>query len=172
MAFWSISILLREIILVVSTTSLLIYIGTRAQVLSQHLSQSKAESASLALRALQSVIPDLSQSIDGRLKHLAYLPRPLERVLHMLYGPQIISRAYNQVSHHACACIFIKTAHDVLIYMIHSQSGGKSFKVATPANEMLFVTTPELLIEVNKASLKELSLHATAKDVKLISCAP
>jgi predicted ThiF/HesA family dinucleotide-utilizing enzyme len=42
---------------------------------------------------------------------------------------------------------------------------GKAFKVATPSNDHLLVTSEDLIRELIDAPIQQLSLHAVAKEV-------
>jgi hypothetical protein len=53
------------------------------------------------------------------------------------------------------------------------QAQGKPFKVPTPTNDHLLVTSMDLIMELVEAPRQRLSLHAVAKevcDVTVVSC--
>ncbi|QYS95719.1 hypothetical protein H0G86_002994 [Trichoderma simmonsii] len=70
----------------------------------------------------------------------SFLVRRIHGVLYLFSGPELIDRAYNRVQ-------------------------GKPFKVPTPSNDHLFITSTSLIKELINAPSQSLSLHAVAKEV-------
>ncbi|KAI2469098.1 cytochrome P450 [Annulohypoxylon bovei var. microspora] len=66
--------------------------------------------------------------------------RPLLGIFYLIRGPQIIDNAYKKAN-------------------------GKPFKITTPSNDHLLITSPEMIREVIDAPLERLSLHAVAKEI-------
>ncbi|KAK3303783.1 cytochrome P450 [Chaetomium strumarium] len=74
---------------------------------------------------------------------LLYLVRNRRRIYGLWYlvrGPQVIDNAY-------------------------AKAEGKAFKVATPSNDHLLVTSDDLIRELIDAPIQQLSLHAVAKEI-------
>ncbi|KAF3071576.1 Cytochrome P450 monooxygenase paxP [Trichoderma lentiforme] len=71
---------------------------------------------------------------------ISFLVRRIHGVLYLFSGPKLIDRAYNRAQ-------------------------GKPFKVSTPSNDHLFITSTSLIKELINAPSQHLSLHAVAKEV-------
>ncbi|KAJ8124792.1 hypothetical protein O1611_g8849 [Lasiodiplodia mahajangana] len=74
----------------------------------------------------------------------------------------MIENAYKKVNH---AQSQRKAVHLQLTERVGEQAGGKPFKVTTPSNDHLLITSPELIRELIDAPLNRLSLHAVAKEI-------
>ncbi|KAJ4861649.1 cytochrome p450 domain-containing protein [Trichoderma breve] len=70
----------------------------------------------------------------------SFLVRRIHGVLYLFSGPELIDRAYNRAQ-------------------------GKPFKVSTPSNDYLFITSTSLIKELINAPSQHLSLHAVAKEI-------
>ncbi|UKZ67614.1 uncharacterized protein TrAtP1_008769 [Trichoderma atroviride] len=71
---------------------------------------------------------------------MSYLLRRTQGLGYLIWGPDLIDRAY-------------------------SKAQGKPFKVSTPANDHLLVTSLDLIMELVEAPRQRLSLHAVAKEI-------
>ncbi|EHK23856.1 uncharacterized protein TRIVIDRAFT_200187 [Trichoderma virens Gv29-8] len=74
---------------------------------------------------------------------ISFLIRRIQGLLYLFFGPEIIDHAYKQAK-------------------------GKTFKVSTPSNDHLLITSTALIRELINAPLQHLSLHAVAKERKQI----
>lgn len=88
---------------------------------------------------------------------MLYLFRRIQGLGYLIWGPDLIDRAYNKVTMHEAQVISPK--HNTW------QAQGKSFKISTPANDHLLVTSIDLIMELVEAPRQRLSLHAVAKEV-------
>ncbi|KAL7955519.1 cytochrome P450 [Trichoderma compactum] len=70
----------------------------------------------------------------------SFLVRRIHGILYLFSGPKLIDRAYNRAQ-------------------------GRSFKVSTPSNDHLFITSTSLIKELINAPSQHLSLHAVAKEI-------
>ncbi|KAL7791988.1 cytochrome P450 [Trichoderma ceciliae] len=73
-------------------------------------------------------------------KATSYLLRRIQGLLYLVWGPELIDRAYDKAQ-------------------------GKPFKVSTPSNDHLLITSTDLIRELTDAPLQQLSLHAVAKEI-------
>ncbi|PTB56075.1 hypothetical protein M431DRAFT_552903 [Trichoderma harzianum CBS 226.95] len=73
----------------------------------------------------------------------SFLVRRIHGVLYLFSGPELIDRAYNRAQ-------------------------GKPFKVSTPSNDHLFITSTSLIKELINAPSQHLSLHAVAKERQIL----
>ncbi|KAL7924715.1 cytochrome P450 [Trichoderma austrokoningii] len=97
-------------------------------------------SKGLALEATLLIVIFILAQVQWIRQATSYLLRRIQGLLYLLWGPDLIDRAY-----------------------IKAQ--GKPFKVSTPANDHLLVTSMELIMELIEAPRHQLSLHAVAKEL-------
>lgn len=88
---------------------------------------------------------------------MSYLIRRIQGLGYLIWGPDLIDRAYSKVTMHEVQ--FISPKHNTW------QAQGKPFKVSTPANDHLLLTSMHLIMELVEAPRQRLSLHAVAKEV-------
>ncbi|PON28687.1 cytochrome P450 [Trichoderma gamsii] len=88
---------------------------------------------------------------------ISYVIRRIQGFGYLIWGPDLIDGAYRKVTMH----------QDQVISPKHNtwQAHGKPFKISTPANDHLLVTSLDLIMELVEAPRQRLSLHAVAKEI-------
>ncbi|KAM0247337.1 hypothetical protein ACHAQJ_009894 [Trichoderma viride] len=114
---------------VITDTSILIIKSATEMTRREHL-----------LEALLLVIVLILAQVQWIRQATSYLFRRIQGLLYLVWGPELIDRAYDKAQ-------------------------GKAFKVFTPSNDHLLVTSIDLIRELIDAPLQQLSLHAVAKEI-------
>ncbi|KAH6605698.1 cytochrome p450 [Trichoderma cornu-damae] len=93
------------------------------------------------LEALLVVVISIVAQFQRTTQATSRLSRRIGGLLYLFWGPELIDRAYDKAR-------------------------GKAFKVSTPSNDHLLITSTDLIRELIDAPLQQLSLHAAAKEPK------
>ena len=95
---------------------------------------------------------------------LGFIGERLQGLRYLLMGPSSLQSGYTRVSW--------DSADNQGSSADFNKARGGWFKIATPLNNHLLVTSEEHIREVANAPLQQLSLHAVAKEVPPLLCFP